>query len=71
MKALSLLLISILASLLLTIPASAITPFTVSGHVTDAEGTPIPGAQVFLLDADNLPIFMTYTDQNGSFVFEN
>jgi hypothetical protein len=58
MRALSFLLIPILTSLPLITPASAITPFTVSGHVTDAEGTPIPDAEVLLLDADNLPLII-------------
>jgi protocatechuate 3,4-dioxygenase beta subunit len=58
MRALSFLLIPILTSLILTVPASAITPFTVSGHVTDAEGTPIPDTEVLLLDADNLPLII-------------
>lgn len=71
MRALSFLLIPILTSILLTTTASATNPFSVSGNVTDAEGTPIPNAEVLLLDADNLPLLMTYADANGSFVFEN
>ncbi len=43
---------------------------TVSGHVFDQSGLPIPGAAVTLLGADGQTMHTTHTGPDGSFIFD-
>jgi hypothetical protein len=45
--------------------------FTVVGQVTDANGNPLPGAEVHLYDGIYNEIAVTTNDENGNFSFSN
>jgi hypothetical protein len=64
------LLIILALALLCAAPALAGT-CTIRGTVTDADGAPVPGAQVTLFDANRAEVTTVVTDAGGSFAFAN
>jgi hypothetical protein len=76
MRAVSFLLIAILITLILSSPAYAHDPFSVSGNVTDADGTPLAHVHLALCspgrdELNDLIISSTIADANGQFEFGN
>jgi uncharacterized protein (DUF2141 family) len=63
MKAAPILILAVFTVLLLSTPAHARDPFTISGNVTDADGTPLPHAYV-LLNGPPIVYFQNETRQN-------
>ena len=67
-------LVGILCIVALTFVFSAgaeASTFTATGTVTDANGNPVPGAVVTMVDNHYGQVAKTHTDDNGSFLFDN
>ncbi len=62
--------IGLFSVLTMSLPATAAT-CTVHGIVTDADGSPVPGADVTLFDGDRTELSSVKTNAAGSFTFSN
>jgi Carboxypeptidase regulatory-like domain len=71
MKAVYIGILAFIIALVISTQTYALTTFSVSGIVTDAEGIPLPGVSVTVLNDTNQSIARMYTSTDGRFAFEN
>jgi hypothetical protein len=53
------------------VTAEADDTFSARGQVTDANGNPVPGADVTMVNMAYTTVASTKTDENGNFAFDN